>query len=359
MKEAKIGSNQAMHRQLISGKRVRYGIVGCGQVAIKHKVAIQKDNHAELRGVFDIDHSKAASFAALYDVEAFSKFHELLSAVDAVIICTPHHTHVNLVKNVLKAGKFAVCEKPLYLSSGEKQLLINTPEITKRLLVVFQNRFHRAVNTLHGHFGKKQPTFISATLRWPRDVNYFSKSAWRGHKRTEGGLLYNQGIHLIDIVLSLFPVNSKVRILSAECSCLTHSIQTEDTIFCRLMIGQAVVNLEFTIAQLAMPSEISFFAATPDRSIKLNGSSFTSVLWKQAGGILVKGKKPNSYETGRDAAYGDGHNPYIQAVSKYILSGKRDDRLAGFFDAARAEDVIAAIYRKAKRITRIRPRRDA
>lgn len=105
-------------------KKVRSGLVGAGFSASFHYHALQKvhGTDVEVVGVYAKDESMAQRFATERDIKAFASLEELIDNVDVVHVNTPAYAHEPVTVAALKAGKFAICEKPLtgYFGDGSK-----------------------------------------------------------------------------------------------------------------------------------------------------------------------------------------------------------------------------------------------
>ena len=132
-----------------SRKKIRYGIIGCGNVAKSHAVAIIKNQSSALGAVFDIDPARAKNFASRYHCKAEASLTSLLAdaSIDAVVVCTPHDTHKELALKILASGKYCVCEKPLCLTESDCRDIIRADQ-AKKVITVFQVRFHKPIQLL-------------------------------------------------------------------------------------------------------------------------------------------------------------------------------------------------------------------
>ncbi len=220
-------------------KTINFAIIGCGMIAGLHADAINflKENATDLApvlvGAYDDDLNRAESFAVKYNICRYESPERLLNDgdVDAVCICTPNGTHASLALKTLKHGKHVLVEKPLALTADDCNLLIN--EANRRGLcagVISQRRFSETTAAVYNAINEgKLGALVSAELsiKYYRDFDYYHKSAWHGSKTMDGGVLMNQGIHGIDIMLHLM---GDVKHVSAFCANRVHDIEAEDTV---------------------------------------------------------------------------------------------------------------------------------
>lgn len=127
-------------------KNIIVGIVGCGGVAENHARAYSECSSSSLAWVYDRDPRRAAEFAAKTGAKVAKSIGELGNEVDAVSICTPPSSHLEVAKNFLKAGVAVLCEKPLESTVQKSRSLA---AMAKRsgtpFMVGFTHRFHPPV----------------------------------------------------------------------------------------------------------------------------------------------------------------------------------------------------------------------
>jgi predicted dehydrogenase len=108
----------------------------------------------------------------------------------------------------LNANKHIVIEKPMALSSNKAELIINTAsKCNKLVFCVMQNRFSPTMVWLKDVVEKKmlgKINMVAVNCFWNRNTDYYLKSNWHGSKLKDGGPLYTQFSHFIDIMYWLF-----------------------------------------------------------------------------------------------------------------------------------------------------------
>lgn len=185
---------------------IRFGLAGCGQVALKHTAALEKLKFGKLSAVQDSNSKRAKEFGKRYGVPYFSLYEDLLdSGIDVVSICTPSWLHSSMGIKAAERGINVLVEKPMALDLVSADELISA--CAKQgvcLSVVLQNRFKPAVRLLHSalendRFGRIN--YGSAVIRWNRNSEYYLDNLWRGEKSLGGGTLINQAIHNLDLLV--------------------------------------------------------------------------------------------------------------------------------------------------------------
>lgn len=186
---------------------VKFAVVGCGNIGSRHLAVVEAQNGARIVGLCDTDPTKRAKYAELYqNVPAFESIDDLLKGCDAdvVNICTPHNLHAEEALKVIAAGKHVLVEKPMALRVADAERMIRAAQHAGVLLmVVKQNRHNLPVvltkNALDsGHFGRL--LMVQCNVVWNRYEGYYRQSPWLGRKDLEGGALFTQVSHFIDLL---------------------------------------------------------------------------------------------------------------------------------------------------------------
>lgn len=152
-------------------------------------------------------------------VNIVTSYEELLSDknIDLIVVNTPDHTHYELAKKALNAGKHVIVEKPFVVESMDGEELIKIAEEKNLVLSVFQNRrwdgdfltVKKVIN--EGLLGR----LVEYEAHFDRYRNFINKNTWKEEEGKGTGVLYNLGSHLIDQALVLFGlpelVNANIR----------------------------------------------------------------------------------------------------------------------------------------------------
>jgi predicted dehydrogenase len=185
-------------------RALKFGIVGCGRIGNRH--ALHIDKNGSLEAVCDVDFYKAESLAKEYSARAYSSIDQLLDSekeLDLVAICTPNGLHAEHSIKALKAGFHVLCEKPMAISVYDCGEMIKVAEsANRRLMIVKQNRFNPPVAAIKELIdsGKLGRIFsIQLSCFWNRNSDYY-KDSWKGSADMDGGTLYTQFSHFIDLL---------------------------------------------------------------------------------------------------------------------------------------------------------------
>ncbi len=188
-------------------KEIRFALIGCGQIGYRHAEQIKRCG--SLVAVCDPVSEKRTRFAGLYEAKPYAGPEELLSAeapgnIDVAVICSPNYLHAPQSIQALKAGLHVLCEKPMCIQGADADAMIAwAGEMDRHLFVVKQNRFNPPVRMLHrllseGRLGSIHSFQVNCF--WNRPSSYYSGSGWRGKKEMDGGILFTQFSHFIDLL---------------------------------------------------------------------------------------------------------------------------------------------------------------
>jgi predicted dehydrogenase len=211
-------------------KPYRFVIQGTGLIAKFHARAIRDIPNAQLVGFCGRNISKAKELATEFNCAAFDSVEAALQQADILCVATASALHLDGALAAAKLGKHALVEKPLEITTARIDQMIAAHQVAgTRLGCIFQLRHIPALEHIRtaikeGRFGKI--TNIGIHVPWWRDQAYYDDSSWHGKWELDGGgALMNQAIHMIDIMLDLFPMPD---IVKAVISSVGHGIETED-----------------------------------------------------------------------------------------------------------------------------------
>lgn len=251
-----------------------FAIAGTGGIAKTHAAAIKSIEGAALTACYNHNREKGLTFAAEQDCRFYDSLDGFLSAgdIDTVVITTPSGAHLDIAIQAMERGLDVMIEKPLEVTSARCRAIAECAERTRRRVgVIFQNRYFSSVQLIRkalaeGRFGRL--VLANASLPIFRSQAYYDSAAWRGTTTLDGGgVLMNQGIHTIDLLLYL--AGDAVSV-SAYTGCLSHErIEVEDT---------AVIALQYTSGAMGTISATTSDYPGFPRRIELYGTEGSAVL---------------------------------------------------------------------------------
>jgi predicted dehydrogenase len=215
--------------------KLRFALVGCGNIAAKHAHVLHECvEDADIGAFVDVDAARAQRFAKTYGAPAFTSVAEMMRAIDdridVISVLTPSGTHCQNVLEFAQYGRAMVVEKPLALRLQDADDMIEACEARNvKLFVVHQNRYNLPVRKARealeqGRFGRL--VLGTVRLRWMRDQAYYDSATWRGTWEHDGGVFMNQAVHHIDMLSWFMGDVETVRSIAAT---RLVRIETEDT----------------------------------------------------------------------------------------------------------------------------------
>lgn len=251
---------------------LRFGIVGAGSIARTHAAALAASDRARLVAV--AGGSGAAALAAEAGARCHARVDDLLADpdVDAVIVATPAGVRLGYAVAAAEHGKHVLVEKPIEVSVARGRAIVDAcARHGVALGVVFQSRFKPDVAAAHaavaaGALGA--PVLGSVAVKWHRPPAYYASAAWRGTRALDGGgVLINQAIHTVDLLLWCFGDVARVRARAARRRHL--GLEVEDTL---------VAELEFASGALGTIEATTAASPGSPRRLELHGTEGTVVL---------------------------------------------------------------------------------
>lgn len=213
--------------------KIGFGIIGCGNIGPVHAASIAHIRGAKLVAVSDVVEKNAKALAGKYDAEAYIDYREMLARkdIEAVCLCVPSGLRAEIAEVCAASGKHILSEKPLEITTARIDRIIQATDKAGVLLgCIFQSRFaegpqHVREAIEQGRFGRL--VLGDAYVKWFRSPEYYASAAWRGTRRVDGGgVLMNQAIHQIDLLLWFMGPAKKVW---AQTSCIGHTgLEVED-----------------------------------------------------------------------------------------------------------------------------------
>jgi predicted dehydrogenase len=215
-----------------SGGRLVFGLVGCGRIAQTHLEALGQLPDCRLAGVADVREDAAKSVAAQHGCAAFGDWRQLPDgdALDAVIVCTPPSTHLEIAGHFLERGVHVLCEKPLAVTGGAAEALVARSRAAGRLLMM-ASKF-RYVDDVIKAKGIVDSGILGDVILF--ENVFCSKVDMRGRWNSRpaiggGGVLIDNGTHSVDIARFLL---GPIATVQAEEGRRVQGLEVEDT--CRL-----------------------------------------------------------------------------------------------------------------------------
>jgi predicted dehydrogenase len=325
-----------------------FALIGCGAIASRHAENIVKVGR--LLAVCDIVPEKAHELSKKFCVPAYVQLDDLLQQepdVDVVSICTPNGLHAEHAIKALRAGKHVLCEKPMCLTSAAAMQMIDSAYFfNKKLFIVKQNRFNAPVSVLKKLLAEnKLGAVYSFQINgfWNRSQAYYT-GGWKGSNQLDGGILYTQFSHFIDLLYWLLGPVKSVQSLAKN---YMHRLNTEieDTIIAVAEMESGVTGtMHFTINSYSSNVEGSFSIIAEKGNVKIGGQYLNELEWFQVkdeiSPVLEKGNSANQY-----GFYTGSMSNHKQVYENLVASLQTDNvTLPEGIDGIKTIEIIEKIY---------------
>jgi predicted dehydrogenase len=269
---------------LAAGTMLRFALVGCGRIAVRHAELLARNQiaGAELAAVCDVVPAKAERTGRQYSRPYFTDMHEMMRTVspDVVVVLTESGNHAQNVVSLAHYQRSIIVEKPMALTLDDADAMIQAcDKAGVRMFVVKQNRFNVPVVKLRealeqGRFGRL--VLGTVRVRWCRTQAYYDQDAWRGTWALDGGVLSNQASHHVDLLKWM---RGDVDSVFAKGMTALVDIEAEDTAVVMLSFRNGALGvIEATTA--ARPKDLEGSISVLDTPAKMFPGS-TSV-WESA-----------------------------------------------------------------------------
>ena len=213
----------------------RIALIGLGMAVTPHaKSLVDLADRVDVAYAFSPSESRRKAFATKFPFPLCDRLDTILAdrSVDCVEILTPPNTHLDLVRQCAAAGKHILLEKPLEVSTERAVALVDAARNAGVTLgVMLQHRFRPAALKLRAMLAAGELGRIvgcSTVIRLWRPQSYYDVEGRGTKARDGGGVLITQGIHTLDLMLSLAGPIAEVTGYATTSS--VHRMETEDLV---------------------------------------------------------------------------------------------------------------------------------
>jgi len=335
----------------MSTKAVGFAIVGCGHIGKRHAEMIQRNDEAALIAMMDIrpmEEVDCAKFEVPFytDLETMLKEHP---EIDIVNICSPNGLHASQSLLALKYRKHVVCEKPMGLSKANcEEVIFKALQMNKQVFCVMQNRYSPPSVWLKEMIDEKrlgEVFLVDINCYWNRDERYYKNGNWKGSKDLDGGTLFTQFSHFIDIMYWLF---GDIENVAGRFADFNHKGITafEDTGIVHFeFVNGGMGSLNYSTSIFDQNLESSMTIIGSKGSIKVGGQYMNNVEYCHVENYelpeLPEASPANDYGTYKGSAA--NHHFVIQNVIDTIKN--RNVATTNALEGLKVVDIIERIYK--------------
>ena len=332
--------------------KIKFAVIGCGHIGKRHAEMIIRNEECELLALIDIKPKNELKIDE-FQVPLFNSLTEFLVSgieVDVINIATPNGLHAEQALHCLDAKKHVVIEKPMALNKQDaERVIFKALHVQKQIFAVMQNRYSPPsiwIKDLIGS-GKLGKFFlVQLNCYWNRDDRYYKEDSWHGKKDLDGGTLFTQFSHFIDILYWLF---GDIQNIQARFNDFNHATLTEfeDSGFVSFDFvngGMGCINYSTSVWNKNLESSMTIIAE--NGSVKIGGQYMDKVEYchikEYDMPVLAPTNPGNDYGAYKGSA--QNHNFVIENVVDVLLN--RSSINTNALEGLKVVEIISKIYSK-------------
>lgn len=279
--------------------KIKFAVAGVGLIGKRHAAMISSNNSAELVAVCDIRPAGETGYAG--DVPYYSNLAEMLKShpeIDVVNICTPNGLHAQMAIDALDAGKHVVIEKPMALTKADaERVIFKSLQMSKNAFVVMQNRYSPPAQWLKDMINNRRLGdifMVQVNCYWNRDERYYTGNNWHGTADLDGGTLFTQFSHFVDMLYWLLGdiTNIKASFRDFNHQKLTAFEDSGCVTFDLVNGGMGTLNYTTSVWDSNMESSITIIGS--EGSVKVAGQYMNEVTYCNARDYKMPQLPPSS-----------------------------------------------------------------
>jgi UDP-N-acetyl-2-amino-2-deoxyglucuronate dehydrogenase len=301
-----------------------------------------------------VDERKVKAFSKTYSCFGYTSLSDMLQQViaDALIVCTPNGLHAVHSIAGLNNQLHVLCEKPMAITSADgKRMIKAAAKANRHLLIVKQNRFNPPVAAVKKLLtGNKLGKVYSVQLNcfWNRAAKYYQQSNWRGTKAMDGGVLFTQFSHFIDLLYWFF---GEMKMVKGTVANVAHQqlIEIDDTgVFSFLTEAGVPGTLHYSTNAKNKNYEGSITIFAEKATIKIGGPYLNTLEYQEPVLIdvakLHAGNGSNQYK-GYEGSMNNHASVYTEFIQ--VIAGKRKQYVTGE-EGLQSVKMIEQMYKAAR-----------
>ena len=345
--------------------KIKFAVIGCGHIGKRHASMILGNSNFELVALCDIKKREELGLENYPQAQFFISIEALIQSgieVDAVAIASPNGYHEKQALQVLENNWHVVIEKPMALTkAGCEQIIFKALQKHKQVFCVMQNRYSPPSVWLKdileaGILGKI--FMVQINCYWNRDDRYYKldsktgkPTSWHGTKDLDGGTLFTQFSHFIDLMYWYF---GDVTNINARLNDFIHhnSNDFEDSGFVTFdFVEGGMGNLNYSTAVWDKNLESSITIVAENGAVKVGGQYMNEVEYCHIKDyvmpVLAESNPPNDY--GQYMGSAANHHYVYKNIANVI--GGTDSISTNALEGMKVVDIIKRIYLNKKNKT--------
>jgi predicted dehydrogenase len=331
-------------------RKIKFAVVGFGHIGKRHAEMINRNPEAELVAI--VDKLPAAQLNGnIYEVPLYNDINDLFKDnldVDVINIATPNGFHAAHSLIALNAFKHVVIEKPMALTKNDAEKVIyKALQVHRHVFTVMQNRYSPPSVWLKNVVDSKilgNVYMVQLNCFWNRDERYYSQGSWHGSKDLDGGTLFTQFSHFIDVLYWLFGDidNIKGSFYDFNHKELTEFEDSGLVSFDFLNGGSGVINYSTSIWDKNLESSMTIIGE--NGSIKVGGQYMDKVEYCHIKGYTMPELAPTNPGNDYGAYKGSAQNHNFVIDNVIDVLNNRASITTNALEGLKVVDIIERIY---------------
>ncbi|MDR1373273.1 MAG: Gfo/Idh/MocA family oxidoreductase [Dysgonamonadaceae bacterium] len=335
-------------------RKISFATVGCGHIGKRHIEMISRNPDSQLIAVCDVLPPDKLNFSPdimskIAEGKIFftSSLESLLAnaSFDVLNICTPNGMHAQMAVEGLKTGHNVVIEKPVALNTSDAKKILETAEKhNRKVFCVMQNRYSPPSVWIKElvESGKLGKIFIvQVNCYWNRDERYYIADSWHGDIMLDGGTLFTQFSHFIDLMFWLFGdiKNIRSRFADFNHANLTDFDDSGIVTFDFIRGGIGVLNFSTSVYSLNFESSVTIIAE--NGTVKIGGQYMNEVEYCNVKDYEMSTLPPTNPGNDYGAYKGSAQNHHL--VIENVVNVLKNDNIAitaNAYDGYKVIDII-------------------
>ena len=342
-----------------NSSKIKFAVIGTGHIGKRHATMVQRNPDCELVALCDIA-GKSVLDGHNFDVPFFESAEEMLRSVpeiEVVSVCTPNGLHSEHSMLALDHKKHVVCEKPMGLSKANcEKVLYKALNVSRHVFCVMQNRYSPPSIWLKELIDNRtlgDNLMVQINCYWNRDDRYYYKNGalhpWKGTMALDGGTLYTQFSHFVDIMYWLFGDISNIR---AQFQDFSHQKSTEfedsgNVHFEFVNGGLGVLNFSTAVHDQNFESSLTVIGTKG--TVKVGGQYMNEVEYCHVEGYEMPELPPSNPANDYGAYKGSANNHGFIFENVVDVLNNQDSATTNALEGLKIVDIIERIYQSGDR----------
>lgn len=339
-------------------RKIKFAVIGCGHIGKRHASMILGNDNCELVALCDVKEKSDLALEAFSRANYFKSVDDLFAAnldLDVVAIASPNGFHQEHALKALEKDCHIVVEKPMALTKvGCEKIIFKALQKHKQVFCVMQNRYSPPSEWLKGVLDSGilgRIFMVQTNCYWNRDDRYYKPdprtgkpSTWHGTKELDGGTLFTQFSHFIDLMYWYF---GDIKNINARLKDFNHNTTTdfEDSGFVSFdFVDGGMGSLNYSTAIWNKNLESSITVIAENGSLKVGGQYMNVVEYCHIKDyempVLKESNPPNDYGPYKGSA---ANHHYIYENIVDVIKGE-GNITTNALEGLKVVDIIERIY---------------